>query len=68
MSVLNFTDLTDCAKKIRQPGYWHRGVIYLNGKPELQQTFIDDRSSTECRYDRKAIDSACAESGCWRIK
>jgi len=68
MSVLDFTDLTACANKIRQPGYWHLGVIYLNGLPQPHSMFIADRSSRECKYDRKHADPACAKANCGRIK
>jgi hypothetical protein len=66
-SVLDFNDLTACANKIRQPGYWKLATEFLNGLPVQRTVWIEDASSRECKYDRKAIDPACAAAKCERI-
>lgn len=65
MSVLNFTDLSMCANKQRQPGYWHNGIELHDGMPHPKITWIPDVMSKVCKYDRKSIDPACID--CKRI-
>lgn len=67
MSVLDFTDLTACANKQRKDGYWHRGVEFIDGHPEVVVNWIPDQSSTDCKYDRRQTDPACAAAKCERI-
>ncbi len=67
MSVLDFTDLTACANKQRKDGYLHRGVEFIDGYPQVVVNWIPDQSSTDCKYDRRKIDPACAAAKCERI-
>lgn len=67
MSVLDYQDLSACAKKIRKPGYWKLCVEYTNGRPEQKTRWIADRSTLDCQYDRKAIDLACSAAQCGRM-
>lgn len=66
-SVLDFQDLTACANKERKAGYWHRGVEFVDGVPEVVVKWIDDQSSTDCKYDRRETDPACSAAKCVRI-
>ena len=66
-SVLDFTDLTMCANKERQPGYWHIGYFHHENTVKLQRTWIPNVMSKACKYDRKQIDPACAAAKCARI-
>ena len=60
-SVLDFTDLTACKNKVRQPYYWHLGTIIADdGIPTPYLTRIDNAMSTGCKYDRRLVDPACA--------
>lgn len=70
MSVLDFTDLTACANKVRQPGYWHVGASVIDSvefpaMPALIKTWVPNVMTKNCNYDRKAIDPACIN--CKRI-
>lgn len=65
MSVLNFKDLTSCANKIRQPGYYAPNGH--NGDGRMSMLWIEDKSTVDCKYDRKAVDPACAAAKCGRI-
>ena len=65
-SVLDGHDHAACANKERKDGYWHRGVEFVDGVPEVVVKWIADQSSTDCKYDRKAIDPACAKANCHR--
>ena len=64
-SVLDFTDLTMCANKIRQPGYY--ALNGYNGDGRMSMLWIPNDMSKECKYDRKQIDPACAAAKCPRI-
>lgn len=66
-SVLDFTDLTMCANKVRQPGYWHVAPVIENTTVLLQRTWIPNPMSKGCKYDRKQIDPACHKAKCPRI-
>lgn len=66
-SVLDFTDLTMCANKVRKEGYWKLATEFINGLPVETTVFIKDPSSRDCKYDRKQIDPACAAAKCPRI-
>lgn len=47
-----------CADKVRQPGYWHHGL--------MGATWIADTSSQDCRYDLSHSDAACIAANCPR--
>ena len=67
-SVLDFTDLSMCANKVRQPGYWHSAPFAFDSKRfGIAVTWVPDRSTVDCKYDRKQIDPACAAANCPRI-
>ncbi len=66
-SVLDGHDHAACANKERKAGYWHRGVEFVDGVPEVVIKWIADQSSTDCKYDRRATDPACAAAKCVRI-
>lgn len=67
MSVLDFQDLTACANKERKAGYWKLETRFdKNGMPFSHPLFVSDRSTKDCKYDRKAIDPACAAAQCGR--
>lgn len=68
MSVLDFTDLTACAQKVRKAGYWKFETVFTDGFPKQVQLFVEDRTSTDCKYDRKAIDPACKAANCPRLE
>lgn len=68
MSVLNFTNLTACASKIRKDGYWHSGIQLVNGIPVPVTTWIENAMTTACKYDRKRVDPACTAAKCPRIE
>ena len=57
--VMDGHDHTACAGKIRQTGYMH--------KSHLGETWIEDRSTVDCKYDRRRVDPACAKAKCSRI-
>jgi len=64
-SVLDGHDHTACANKVRKIGY-----DAPNGYDEYgSMTFkwIENRSTTDCKYDRRMIDPACAAAKCSRI-
>lgn len=65
-SVLDFQDLTECANKERKAGYWKQSIKFRDGWPVTFNEWIANRSTTECKYDRKAIDPACAKANCGR--
>lgn len=67
MSVLDYQDLTACANKKRVSGYWKLSTVFEDGFPEQFREWIPDRSTVDCKYDRKAIDPACAAAKCGRI-
>lgn len=58
--VMDGHDHTECANKVRQAGYWH--------KSHLGDTWIEDRSTVDCQYDRKRVDPACAKAKCPRVE
>jgi hypothetical protein len=64
-SVLDLTDLSACANKIRQPGYYAPNGY--NGDGRMSMLWIEGRSTVECKYDRKQVDPACAAAKCERI-
>ena len=66
-SVLDGHDHTACANKVRQPGYWHVAAGMIGGTAVLKQEWVPDRSTVECKYDRRRIDPACAAAKCARI-
>lgn len=66
--VCNGHDHTACANKERKTGYWHAGIEFENGMPIQAVTWIPDRSTVDCRYDRKHLDPACAKANCSRIR
>lgn len=65
--VMDGHDHTACANKQRKAGFWHSGMEYVNGRLVPKDTWIEDRSSTECQYDRRRVDPACARANCPRI-
>ena len=67
MSVLDYQDLSACAKKIRKPGYWKIVTEFVDGVPGVVIKWISDQSSTDCKYDRRHSDPACAAAKCERI-
>lgn len=68
MSVLDFKDLSVCAAKVRQPGYWMRSIVFnKDGVPVPKTIWIADRSTVECKYDRRRVDPACRAANCTRI-
>lgn len=67
MSALDFTDLSACANKERKPGYWHVAPSIEAGVAVVKKTWIQDRSTTDCKYDRKHVDTACRAENCLRI-
>lgn len=66
-NVCDGHDHTACANKVRQPGYWKLATEFINGQPVQRNVFIEDRTTTDCKYDRKHIDPACAKAKCPRI-
>lgn len=64
MSVIDFNNLSACANKQRQSGYWHYGIEFINRQPVPVTTWIPDMMSKECRYDRKQVDTACDKANC----
>ena len=66
-SVLDGHDHTACAKKVRQPGYWHVAAVIIDGAPVAKKEWVQDLSTVECKYDRRRIDPACAAAKCARI-
>ena len=68
MSVLDYQDLTACANKERKNGFWKQSIQFRDGWPVAFNEWIPDRSTVDCKYDRKAVDPACAAAKCGRIK
>lgn len=66
-NVMDGHDHTECANKVRKAGYWHTGVEYVNGRYVPRETWIADPSTTDCKYDRKRVDPACAAANCKMI-
>jgi len=66
-SVLDGHDHTECANKIRQPGYWHVAAVIDGGVAVAKKEWVKDQSTVECKYDRRRIDPACAAAKCARI-
>ena len=67
MSVLDFTDLTACAQKVRKAGFWKFATEFHNGLPIERTVWIEDRTSTDCKYDRKRADPSCKAANCPRL-
>lgn len=63
-SVLDGHDHTACAGKIRQPGYNVPNGFDAQGR--MTFLWVEDTSTGACKYDRKAIDSACIAAKCER--
>lgn len=66
-SVLDGHDHTACANKVRQYGYWHVAAVIDHGVAVAKKEWVPDRSTVECKYDRRRIDPACAAAKCARI-
>lgn len=66
-SVLDGHDHTACSAKVRQPGYWHVAPAMEGVLGTLRRTWIPDRSTIECQYDRRQVDPACAAAKCAQI-
>jgi len=64
-SVLDGHDHTACANKVPKDGYYAPNGY--NGDGRMSMLWIEDKSSRECKYDRKQIDPACAKENCKRI-
>lgn len=63
--VMDGHDHTACANKVRKAGYMANDGYQPNGA--LKRVWIEDRSTTDCKYDRKRVDPACAAANCKRI-
>ena len=64
-SVLDGHDHTACANKVRKDFYDVPNGYDAEGRMTFKR--IEDKSSRECKYDRKQIDPACAKAKCHRI-
>lgn len=65
--VMDGHDHTACANKVRKAGYWHTGVEYVNGRYVPRETWVVDRSSVDCKHDRRLVNPACAKANCPRV-
>ena len=61
-------DHSACANKVRKSGYWKLATEFINGLPIERSVWIEDRSTVDCKYDRKHVDPACAKAKCPRIE
>jgi len=52
--VCDGVDHSACKAKVRKGGYWHHSV--------KGRAWVDDRSSRECKHDRRFVNPACV--GC----
>ncbi len=53
-----------CRNKVRQEGYWVQSLSYRRNPPMRVWHWVEDSSSTDCRYDRSLTDCKC--EGCPR--
>lgn len=54
-----------CHNAERKPGYWLMQRHYSGERFVMQETFIADRGSTDCRFDTRATDPRCV--GCKKV-